>query len=71
MNKIAQVKDIRMLKDKESGEKREFAFVEYHSVEDSKKVVDFAKREGVVIKGERVFVSFSKFKKTEQYVLQL
>lgn len=44
---------------------KDFAFVEFFSLEDANMVLDIAKREKIKIRGVPVFVSFSKFKRPE------
>ncbi len=39
----AQIKDIRLIKDKEGDLYRDFAFIEFHSVEDATFVLERAK----------------------------
>ena len=59
------MKDIRLVKDKESGMNKDFAFVEFHTLEDSALVLERAKIEKVRVKGVSVFVSYSKYKRPE------
>lgn len=63
----AQIKDIRLIKDKEGGgdQYRDFAFIELHSVEDATFVLERAKQDRVKIKGVPVFLVYSKFKRPE------
>jgi RNA recognition motif-containing protein len=62
------VKDIRLIKDKSGDQNRDFAFVEFHSVEDATFALEKAKHDRLKIKGQPVYLSYSKFKKAEQYV---
>lgn len=61
-SEFAQVKDIRIISD------RDFAFIEFHSIEDSTFVLERAKVDRIKVKGASVFLSYSKFKRPEQYV---
>lgn len=62
-NKYAQVKDIRLVKGKD------FAFVEFFTIEEAQQILDRAKTEKIRVNGVPVFVAFSKFKRPEQYVI--
>ena len=53
------------MKDKEGPGNRDFAFVEFHSVEDATMILERAKIEKIRIKGVPVFISYSKFKRQE------
>jgi hypothetical protein len=59
-----------MIKDKGGSDYKDFAFIEFFSVEDSTQVLEIAKQERVKIKGVPVFLSYSRFKRPEQYVRQ-
>ncbi len=61
----AQIKDIRLIKDKEGDLYRDFAFIEFHSVEDATFVLERAKQDRVKIRGVPVYLSYSKFKRPE------
>ena len=66
-SKFAQVKDIRLIRDRFDPESyRNFVFVEYFTVEDAAKVISHAKKESIRILGERVYVTFSKSKRDEE-----
>jgi len=64
-SKYAQVKDIRMIKDKNTGELRDFAFIEFFTLQDSANVIASTRKEPLLIKGQSVNVSYSKLKKGE------
>jgi RNA-binding protein 5/10 len=64
-SKFAQVKDIRMIKDRMTYEKRDFAFVEYFTLEDATKVVELSKKSVIQLKGHSLFVTFSRIKRNE------
>ncbi|CDW85037.1 rna binding motif protein [Stylonychia lemnae] len=77
---FAQVKDVRMIKEKHDAhhnmsssgpssapQNKDFAFVEFFSVEDATMVLEQAKHEKLRIKGQLVYLSYSKFKRHEQY----
>ena len=59
------MRDIRLIKDKSGDQYRDFAFVEFYSVEDATFVLERAKQERIKVKGVPVFLSYSRFKKTE------
>jgi len=61
----AQIKYIRLIKDKEGEQYRDFAFIEFHSVEDATFVLERAKLDRVKIRGVPVYLSYSKFKRPE------
>ncbi len=63
--KYAQVKDIRMIKDKSTGEFRDFAFIEFFTLTDSAYVVESTKNDPLSINGQPVTVSYSKLKRNE------
>ena len=65
------MKDIRLVRDKQAEDQkqyRDFAFVEFFSLEDAQSVLERAKIDRIKVKGSPVFVSYSKFKRPEQYV---
>lgn len=70
-SKYAQIKDIRTIKDKQGDQYRDFAFIEFHSIEDATYVIERAKQDRVKIRGQPVYLAFSKFKQSEQYVRNL
>ena len=51
-----------------NAQNKDFAFVEFFSVEDATLALDQAKYEKLKIRGSPVYVSYSKFKRHEQYV---
>jgi RNA recognition motif-containing protein len=57
-----------LIKDKDSDHYKDFAFIEFHSIEDSTFVLDRAKQDRIKIRGVPVFLSYSRFKRPEQYV---
>ena len=62
-SKFAQVKDIRLIRDKYNPEKyRNFVFVEYFAISDAERVISTVKRNPMKINGERVYITFSKSK---------
>lgn len=54
-----------MVRDKISGESRDFAFIEYFSVEEAIYVLDLIKRSPVKIRNNQIFVTFSKIRREE------
>jgi RNA recognition motif-containing protein len=65
-SKFAQVRDIRLIRDKYQPEKyRNFVFVEYFTIEDAVKVINAVKKDPMKINDERVYITFSKTKKDE------
>jgi RNA recognition motif-containing protein len=70
-SEFAQVKDIRVIKDKSGDSYRDFAFVEFFTVEDSTFVLERSKIDRIKVKGAPVFLSYSKFKRPEQYVVNI
>jgi RNA recognition motif. (a.k.a. RRM, RBD, or RNP domain) len=67
-SQYAQIKDIRLIKEKSGDSLRDFAFIELYTVEDSAFVLERSRQDRVKIKGQQVFLSYSKFKKTDQFV---
>lgn len=68
-SQYAQIKDIRLIKDKSNGDQyKDFGFIEFFTVEDAAYVLEKAKQDRIKIKGIPVFLSYSRYKKTEQYV---
>ncbi len=61
-SKYAQVKDIRMIRNRHTGALRDFAFIEFFSLEDSAKVMNGIKKEPLMFKGQPVRVTYSKTK---------
>lgn len=62
------MKDIRLVRDKDNNNSitnRDFAFIEFHSIEDSTMILERAKIDKIRIRGIPVFVSYSKFKRPE------
>jgi len=64
-SKYAQVKDIRMIRDKTTGELRDFAFIEFFTLKDAGYVMACTKREPLILKGKIAHVTYSKVKKGE------
>lgn len=64
ISKLAKVEDVRLVRnhdDKLGNTKhlmRDFAFVEFASIAESKKVLDFASKNGLIIQGGEVKVSY-------------
>lgn len=71
------MKDVRLVKERHetsgstSATNKDFAFVEFFSVEDATQVLEQAKYEKLRIKGSLVYLSYSKFKRHEQYVKEI
>ncbi|KRX09287.1 hypothetical protein PPERSA_05956 [Pseudocohnilembus persalinus] len=59
--KFSQVKDIRLVKNKTTGAQRDFAFVEFFTVEEAEKVLEQTERD-LRINGQDVHVLYSKSK---------
>lgn len=64
-SKYAQVKDIRMIRDKTTGDLRDFAFIEFFTLKDAGHVMSCTKREPLILKGKVAHVTYSKVKKGE------
>jgi len=66
------VKDIRMVKDRISlkDEYRDYAFVEYFTIEDSTKALDEMKNNPLFIRGFQIFGAYSKIKKEDDKAYQ-
>lgn len=64
-SRYAQVKDIRMIRDKNTGNLRDFAFIEFFTLKDAGFVMTSTKREPLILKGQTVHVTYSKVKKGE------
>ena len=64
-SKFAQVKDIRMIKDKNTGELRDFAFVEFFTLQDAAHVIACTQKDPLVFHGQTVHVTYSKVKRGE------
>ena len=66
-SEFAQVKDIRLIRDKFQPDKmRNFVFVEFYTIDDAEKVISAAKRNPMRVNNERVYITFSKLRKDEQ-----
>eukprot|EP00350_Pseudokeronopsis_sp_OXSARD2_P007272 CAMPEP_0170554532 /NCGR_PEP_ID=MMETSP0211-20121228/12389_1 /TAXON_ID=311385 /ORGANISM="Pseudokeronopsis sp., Strain OXSARD2" /LENGTH=118 /DNA_ID=CAMNT_0010863667 /DNA_START=1043 /DNA_END=1399 /DNA_ORIENTATION=- len=64
---FGHVKDVRLVKEKETNTNKDFAFVEFHSIDDAMAIVERAKNEKIKVQGQNVIVCFSKYKRPEQY----
>jgi len=60
---VAEVREIRMVKEKYFSGFKDFAFIDFNSVEDAKKVLDAAKHGQFCLKEQPLHVSFSRPKK--------
>lgn len=60
-----QVKDIRMAKDKLTNQLRDYAFIEYFSIEEASKALDEIKRNPLKIRGCQLYVTYSKIKRED------
>ncbi len=56
-----------MICEKLTGEPKDFAFVEYFSIEESTMALNQIKRNPVKIRGNPVFVTFSKIRRPEDF----
>jgi RNA recognition motif-containing protein len=65
-NQIAQVKDIRMIRDRISGEVKDFAFIEFFTLDEANCVLAEMKRNPLSIKGQPVNITYSKIKRFEE-----
>lgn len=64
-SQYAQVKDIRMIRDRISGELKDFAFVEYFTIEEAAFAVDSIKRCPLKLRNNPIYVTFSKIRRPE------
>ena len=64
-SKFAQVKDIRMIRDKNTGELRDFAFIEFFTLKDAGNVISSTRRNPLILKGQVAHVTYSKVKRGE------
>jgi RNA-binding protein 5/10 len=65
LSQYAQVKDLRMISDKISGEPKDFAFVEYFTIEEATRAMNQIKRNPIKIKNNQIYVTFSKIRRPE------
>ena len=68
---FAQVKDIRMIKDKISGEVKDFAFVEYFTLDESQYAMAQIKQNPVKIRDNPIYVTYSKIRRSEEMRVKL
>lgn len=61
----AQVKDVRLIRDKITGEQKDFAFVEYFSIDEATFALDQIKKIPVKIRNNPIFATFSKIRRFE------
>ncbi len=66
-SQYAQVKDIRMIRDKLSAELKDFAFVEYFTVEEATYAINQIKKNPIKIKNQIIYCTFSKIRRPEDY----
>ncbi len=59
-----------MIKDRNTGELRDFAFVEFFSLEDANTVMQRAKQDSLMVLGHQVHVTYSKIKRGEMPLVQ-
>ena len=64
-SQYAQVKDIRMIRDKLSAELKDFAFVEYFTVEEATYAINQIKKNPIKIKNQIIYCTFSKIRRPE------
>jgi RNA-binding protein 5/10 len=62
----AQVKDIRMIRDRITAELKDFAFVEYFTVEEAEIAMDAIRRTPIRIRNYPLFVTFSKIRRPDE-----
>jgi RNA recognition motif-containing protein len=60
------VKDIRLISDKITGEIRDYAFVDYFSIEEATNAINNIKRNPIKLRNNPIFVTFSKIKRTDE-----
>jgi RNA-binding protein 5/10 len=65
-SQIAQVKDIRMIRDRISGEIKDFAFIEFFTLDEANYVLAEMKRNPLSIKGKPVNITYSKIRRFEE-----
>lgn len=56
-----------MICEKITGEPKDFAFIEYYTIEESSMALAQIKRNPVKIRGNHVFVTFSKIRRPEDF----
>lgn len=61
------MKDIRLIRDRITGEIKDFAFVEYFSIDEAMFALDRIRQDPIRIKNNPLFVTFSKLKRNEDY----
>lgn len=66
-SQYGQVKDIRMIADKVTGEPKEYAFVEYFSIDEATVALNQFKRNPLKMRGNPIYATFSKIRKAEDY----
>jgi RNA-binding protein 5/10 len=64
-SKIAPVKDIRMVKNKNTGQMRDFAFIEFYTIDEAEAVLKMTQSPDFKINGQTVTVAFSKSRKRD------
>jgi len=58
-----------MIKDRNTGDLRDFAFVEYFTLEDANKVLQISRSKDILVLGQCVHITYSKVKRGEMPVV--
>lgn len=64
--KLAAIKDIRMIKNRSTGDNKDFAFVEFYTPEETAHAFRIGNEPGFQIRGEHVDVLYSKNRRDER-----
>jgi RNA-binding protein 5/10 len=65
-SQYAQVKDIRMIRDRMTGELKDFAFIEFFTLDEANYVLAEIKRNPLRINDESVNITYSKIRRFEE-----
>jgi RNA recognition motif-containing protein len=60
-----------MIRDKLTGDLRDFAFVEFFSIEEAQYVIDQVKINPIFLRENQVFVTFSKIRRSDEVRVNL
>ena len=67
-SKFGEIKDIRLVKDKITVENKDFAFVEFYTLDEAKGCIDRTIKDKLLLNNMEVAVDFSKNRKYEENV---
>jgi RNA recognition motif-containing protein len=69
LQSYGKINDIKLIKEGPTGKNRDFAFVEFNTMEEAEGIVNISKSQPIIYKGLPLYITFSKFKKGDPVLM--